>query len=90
MNTNISKKFGFWLAIEVGLLIIAENQSFNLILEVQDIEDPIGMLAYLSVLIPTLNVQLAGRTFLYALVRAQTRTFDLSKSSNSFLSFGFG
>lgn len=87
MNTNISKKFGFWLAIEVGLLIIAENQSFNLILEVQDIEDPIGML---NLPVSTFNVQIAGHTFLYALVRAQTRTFDLSRSSNSFLSFGFG
>lgn len=36
------------------------------------------------------NPQFAGHTCLYALVRAQTRTFVLSRSSNSFLNFGSG
>ena len=57
VNGYVMKELWFWLASKVWLLVIAVDESFYLILDIQDLEHSIGMLVCLSGLAPALDLQ---------------------------------
>lgn len=57
MSPHIVKVLWLWLASKMRFLVVAVDETFYLILDIQDLEHAIGMLVCLSVLTSTLYLQ---------------------------------
>jgi len=57
VNPYVLEELWFWFAIEGWLLIIAIDESFYLVLNIQDLEHSISMLVCLSGPVLTLGLQ---------------------------------